>query len=208
MKYLVIFIAAFVCVQAHHLPYITVSGSWESSEEEYSIHLPATGQRPLSLPGVGIISRPLLQAVKVKVPRFVSPEIKQQIITQTLAARGISLQSLAAQTPTVGVANVAQTANELPRQQRQVATKGATASTGAAIIDTLAVSANPIETGKQTTIPITPEVPKLPIVPLIRELPTLPVEPVVPQLQIQPLATAVPDVVSATNAPAVVAVPV
>ncbi|XP_011178994.1 uncharacterized protein LOC105209979 [Zeugodacus cucurbitae] len=107
MKYLVIFVAAFVCVQAVQLPYITVTGSLESSEEEYKILLPATGQQSLNLPGVGVVSRPVVQAVKVKVPRFVTPEIKQQIIAQTLAARGINLQNLGAQTPPLGAVKTA-----------------------------------------------------------------------------------------------------
>ncbi|XP_039966123.1 uncharacterized protein LOC120778405 [Bactrocera tryoni] len=183
MKYLVIFAAAFVCIQAAILPQITLTGSLESSEEEYSILLPA--KNPLNLPGVGVINQPVVQAVKVKVPRYVTPEIKQQIITQTLAARGINLQSLSTQPkPTAAV----------PRQQRQVAAKGATASSGAAVVDTLTVAVNPVESGKETTVPITPDVPA--VVAVDRE--------VVPQVSTLPAIPVVPDVVSVTKAPVVV----
>nr|XP_014088460.1 uncharacterized protein LOC106616364 [Bactrocera oleae] len=201
MKYLVIFAAAFVCVQAVKLPQITLTGSLESSEEEYSILLPATGQTPLNLPGVGVINQPVLQAVKVKVPRYVSPEIKQQIIAQTLAARGIDLQSLGAQAKPV---------DAVPRQQRQLAAKGSTAGSGVAGVDTLTVSVNPVETGKETTVPITSEVPS--VVPIDREaLPkvsTLPVVPVVSELPKLSTVPVVPETVSVAEAPVVVPIPV
>ncbi|XP_018803168.1 PREDICTED: uncharacterized protein LOC108977759 [Bactrocera latifrons] len=183
MKYLVIFAAACVCVQAAILPQITLTGSLESSEEEYSILLPA--KNPLNLPGVGVINQPVVQAVKVKVPRYVTPEIKQQIITQTLAARGINLQSLGTQPkPTDAV----------PRPQRQVAAKGATASSVAAAVDSLTVAVNPVEGGKETTLPITPDVPA--VLAVDRQA--------VPQVSTLPAVPVVSDVVSVTKAPVVV----
>ncbi|XP_011178932.1 uncharacterized protein LOC105209948 [Zeugodacus cucurbitae] len=92
MKFFILFAAALACAHAVHLPYI-ISNSFESSEEEYRVLLPAKGQ---SLPGVGVINQPVVQAVKVKVPRYVSPDIKQQIIRQSLAARGYGGQILTA----------------------------------------------------------------------------------------------------------------
>lgn len=180
-------IAAFVCVQALNLPTITLTGSLESSEEEYSILLPAAGQ--LSLPGVGVVNQPVVQAVEVKVPRFVSPEIKQQIIAQTLLARGINLQSLVAKTTPVAADKAVQTAD---------GSLGATAGSDATTVDSLTVSVNPIETGKESTVPITPVAPILPAVPLAKE--------VVSQVPTLPPTPVVPDVVSTTEAP--IAVPV
>lgn len=67
----------------------------------------ALGQRPLSLPGVGIYNQPILQAVKVKVPRYLTPDIKKLYIAQYLAARGLTLQDFAAQPAEGGLSNVA-----------------------------------------------------------------------------------------------------
>lgn len=86
-----------MCVHAVHLPYIVSSDS-KSSEEEYRILLPAKGQQQplISLPGVGVITQPVVQAVKVKVPRDEKPEVKQQIIQEELAERGYGAHSVAA----------------------------------------------------------------------------------------------------------------
>lgn len=50
--------------------------------------MPAKGQTTLNLAGVGVVNPPVVEAVKVKVPRLLSPDVKQQIIKQTLRARG------------------------------------------------------------------------------------------------------------------------
>lgn len=91
---------ALACAHAVHLPYI-ISNSPESSEEEYRVLLPAKGQTPLNLPGVGVINQQVVQAVEVKVPRHLSADVKRQIIRQTLAARGYGGQISAGASATV-----------------------------------------------------------------------------------------------------------
>ncbi|XP_012155735.1 uncharacterized protein LOC105664684 [Ceratitis capitata] len=104
---LVFFTTTVICAYAYSLPY-TLYGSSASSEEEYQVLVSsALGQRPLSLPGVGIYNQPILQAVKVKVPRYLTPDIKKLYIAQYLAARGLTLQDFAAQPAEGGLSNVA-----------------------------------------------------------------------------------------------------
>ncbi|XP_018803155.1 PREDICTED: uncharacterized protein LOC108977750 [Bactrocera latifrons] len=74
MKFLVIFAVALACAHAVHLPYI-VSSPNDSSEEEYRVIVPVKGEADV-------------ESVKVKVPRLLTADVKQQIIKQTLTARG------------------------------------------------------------------------------------------------------------------------
>ncbi|XP_004522430.1 cell wall adhesin EAP1-like [Ceratitis capitata] len=154
MKYLVIFAAVLVCAQAVQLPYIVQTNSLESSEEEYRVVLPAKGQRPISLPGIGVINQPVAQAVKVKVPRFVTPEVKQQIITQALVARGISLQDLGTKPLDAGATSATPAAaKDVVRQLRQ-------AQVGGGVV---VVSGNvaPVK------VPLVPAVAGVPAVPVV-----------------------------------------
>ncbi|XP_039966124.1 uncharacterized protein LOC126762832 [Bactrocera neohumeralis] len=75
MKFLVIFAVALACAHAVNLPYI-ISSPNDSSEEEYRVIVPVKGETDD------------VDSVKVKVPRLLTPDVKQQIIKQTLAARG------------------------------------------------------------------------------------------------------------------------
>ncbi|XP_029405189.2 uncharacterized protein LOC115065982 [Bactrocera dorsalis] len=74
MKFLVLFFVALACAHAVNLPYI-ISRPNDSSEEEYRVIVPIKGETDVD-------------SVKVKVPRLLTPDVKQQIIKQTLAARG------------------------------------------------------------------------------------------------------------------------
>ncbi|XP_011179015.1 uncharacterized protein LOC105209999 [Zeugodacus cucurbitae] len=157
MKFLVLLAAILLCVQAYHIPYGFYDGSSESSEEEYRVLVTSNNQPPLSLPGVGVYSQPILQAVKVKVPRFVSPELKQQIITQTLAARGLTLHTPPPQQS--GTVNVAPTAGLFVRQQRALPL---------ATVETGDVADNVVITGEEKVSPIVPIAPaglSTPVVP-------------------------------------------
>ncbi|XP_053956265.1 uncharacterized protein LOC128861912 [Anastrepha ludens] len=154
MKSFVIFAAALVCVQAVHLPVI-VSRSSESSEEEYSVLLPAKGQRPVSLPGVGVVNQPVLEAVKVKVPTYASPETKQQLITQALAARGHS----AAQPLVAEKTNVDQEQVLVVRERRAVPVVTTAANK---MVSTTA--AGEVSTSKVTEVPPVGNVTKAPVV--------------------------------------------
>ncbi|XP_017474025.1 PREDICTED: uncharacterized protein LOC108364731 [Rhagoletis zephyria] len=88
MNTFMIFATAFICVQIQYL----VAASSESSEEEYRVILPGE-IRLLGLAGVGVVSQPALQAVKVKVPRYAKPLTKQLLISQALSARGIGSET-------------------------------------------------------------------------------------------------------------------
>nr|XP_014088458.1 uncharacterized protein LOC106616363 [Bactrocera oleae] len=175
MKFLVLFAASLLCVQAYNIPYGFYDDSSESSEEEYSVLVTANNQPPLSLPGVGIYNQPILQAVKVKVPRYLSPEIKQQIITQTIAARGLTLQDFAA-APSLqgGLNNVAPTSGLFVRQQRQVpaaaaVNKGVSLETGP-VTDKVVLTdedKGTLLTPVRLSASVVPELPMVPAVPMI-----------------------------------------
>ncbi|XP_054734680.1 uncharacterized protein LOC129242143 [Anastrepha obliqua] len=156
MKSFVIFAAALVCVQAVQLPVI-VSRSSESSEEEYSVLLPAKGQRPVSLPGVGVVNQPVLEAVKVKVPTYASPETKQQLITQALAARGHS----AAQPLVAETTNVDQEQVLLVRERRAVPVVTTAANK---MVSEATTAAGEVSTSKVTEMPRVGSVTKAPVV--------------------------------------------
>ncbi|XP_053956444.1 uncharacterized protein LOC128862062 [Anastrepha ludens] len=156
MKFLVIFAAALLCVQAVQLPYLIYSepdtssldsseetnnplpstssqrppglpginvinrpDSSESNEDEYRILLPTNGERLASLPGIGVVNQPVFQAVKVKVPRYGNALIRQHLLAQALAARGINPQYLSPQPLTRRPTNVEQNQVLLIRAQRQ-----------------------------------------------------------------------------------------
>lgn len=155
------YLSALLCIQAYHIPSEYYYGSSESSEEEYRVLVTANNQPPLNLAGVGVYNQPILQAVKVKVPRYLSPEIKQQIINQTLAARGLSLQDFSAVQPLQGgLCNTAPSAGVLLRQQQQLPALGAKGVS----VETLTV-ANNVATAAGLSVPVLPEVPKVPVVP-------------------------------------------
>ncbi|XP_011200305.2 uncharacterized protein LOC105224034 [Bactrocera dorsalis] len=167
MKLLVLFAATLLCVQAYHIPYGLYDASFESSEEEYQVLVKANNQPPLSLPGVGVYNQPILQAVKVKVPRYVSPELKQQIITQTLAARGLTLHT---QPPQGALNNVAPTADVRP--QREVPATTAAANKGAAVVsgtddNNVVLTAGVQEASVKPAVLSTSVVPEAPVIPVV-----------------------------------------
>ncbi|XP_017474016.1 PREDICTED: uncharacterized protein PB18E9.04c-like isoform X2 [Rhagoletis zephyria] len=90
MNSLVILATGLLCFLAVRVPYV----AGDSSEEEYHVLLPPSDKGLLSL--IGISSQPVIQAVKVKVPRYADPALKQQIIEQYLDARGLTPKVLAA----------------------------------------------------------------------------------------------------------------
>uniref|UniRef100_A0A034WPW4 Uncharacterized protein n=1 Tax=Bactrocera dorsalis TaxID=27457 RepID=A0A034WPW4_BACDO len=172
MKFLVLFAATLLCVQAYHIPYGLYDASFESSEEEYQLLVKANNQPPLSLPGVGVYNQPILQAVKVKVPRYISPELKQQIITQTLAARGLTLHT---QPPQGGLNNVASTADVRPQREvpaTAAVNKGAAVVSGPVANDVVLTagvqeaSVKPVARAVLAT-PVVPETPVIPVVPMM-----------------------------------------
>ncbi|XP_039966122.1 uncharacterized protein LOC120778404 [Bactrocera tryoni] len=172
MKFLVLFAATLLCVQAYHIPYGFYDASSESSEEEYQVLVTANNQPPLSLPGVGVYNQPILQAVKVKVPRYVSPELKQQIIAQTLAARGLTLHT---QPPQGGLNNVAPTAGVRP--QREVPATAAVNKDGA--VESGVIANNVITKGGVQETSVKPVAPAVLSTAVLSESPMVPIVPMI-----------------------------
>ncbi|XP_067647978.1 uncharacterized protein [Eurosta solidaginis] len=137
MKLLVIFASAILCAQAIQVPYTIIGDSYESSEEEYRIYIPNRDQRTFAPFGVGGVQQPIIEAVKIKVPRYASPEVKKLLLTQALAARGLTLQDFAPR----DVGSVTHSPVTVARGQRQIVST----------VNTLAVVS---ATGSTTTTPV------------------------------------------------------